>query len=484
VKRPAVLLAGPAVSGLIALAPLPGLAPQAHTLAAILACVVLYWILEPIPLPVTALVGTAVCVLAGVAPAKAVFAAYSHPIIFLFIGSFFLAEAMAVHGVDRRIACWMLSMRWIGGRPSRILLALGATTAVISMWISNTAATALILPVALGVLSTLERSTVQELGGFRIGLLLMLSYGATAGGMGTLIGTPPNLIGAGLIADEAGRPIPFLAWMAFGVPIMSLLLAAAWLLLDTLHRSPSATIAGLNDYVVLERAALGPWTRGQRNATIAFATAVALWVLPGFIGAGLGPDHPVTQWLDSRLPNELVALLSAALLFILPAAEDGTATLSWRQATDINWGIILLFGGGMAFGDLMSHTGLSSAVGTGFITTFGAGTIWTLTAVAIVAAILVSELTSNTASASMLVPLAIGIAQAAGVSPVPPAVGATLGASMGFALPVSTGPNAIVYGTTMIPMRRMIVAGLLFDAVGAVLIWLALRLVLPALGVG
>jgi sodium-dependent dicarboxylate transporter 2/3/5 len=188
-------------------------------------------------------------------------------------------------------------------------------------------------------------------------------------------------------------------------------------------------------------------------------------------------------WFDRRLPNELVALLAACLLFILPTDfKQGRFTLSWRQASDINWGTILLFGGGLAFGDLMVKTELSDTVGRGFVEYFGVSTLWSLTAVSIAVSVLVSELASNTASASMLVPLAIAIAQSAGVSPVPPALGACLGASLGFALPVSTPPNALVYGTGLVPMRSMVQAGILFDLLGAILIWVTLRLFCPLLG--
>src|SRR5437016_4388521 len=210
--------AGPLAAATVYFLPLPSLSPNAHMLAAIMAAVVIYWIAEPIPLPITALLGTAFCVLAGLGSAKSVFASYAHPIIFLFLGSFLLAEAMAVHGLDRRFAGWMLSFAWVVGRPRRILLAIGIVTALISMWVSNTATTALMLPIALGVLATIRETPANELGEFRIGLMLMLSYGATAGGMATIVGTPPNLIGTALIAQQAGVSISFVTWTAVGLP--------------------------------------------------------------------------------------------------------------------------------------------------------------------------------------------------------------------------------------------------------------------------
>jgi sodium-dependent dicarboxylate transporter 2/3/5 len=259
------------------------------------------------------------------------------------------------------------------------------------------------------------------------------------------------------------------------------MLLCAWFLL--LWRNPphAAEAAHAAEEISLRGTAV--WTQGQINACLAFGVAVVLWIVPGVLEALLGTEHSVIVWLNTHLPNELVALLAAGLLFVLPTdLQAGVFTLNWKQASNINWGIILLFGGGLAFGELMTKTGLSDAIGTGFVTVFGTSDLWSLTAVAILAGVLISELASNTASAAMLVPLVIAIAQADGVSPVVPALGVCLGASLGFALPVSTPPNAIVYGTGLIPMQSMIRTGVIFDLIGAILIWVILRIVCPLVG--
>jgi sodium-dependent dicarboxylate transporter 2/3/5 len=363
------------------------------------------------------------------------------------------------------------------------LLTIGIATAVISMWISNTAATALMLPIALGVITTLEASHTGGLKTYRIGVLLMLSYAATAGGLATIIGTPPNLIGAGMITEQLGVTISFLAWMGFGVPLAVLMMLLCWGILLWLNPAGVKSLPSLQAHLVEQRVSLGPWTTGQINACVAFSVALVLWIGPGLLAAALGPGSPLPTWLERHLPNETVALLAAGLLFFLPTdARAGEFTLSWKQAREVSWGTILLFGGGLAFGDLMVKTGLSETIGQGLVRLTGVETVWGLTAVAILMAVLVSELASNTASASMLVPVVIAIAQSAGVSAVPPALGVCLGASLGFALPVSTPPNAIVYGTGLVPIGRMIRAGLLFDLLGALMIWLTLRLVCPLLG--
>jgi sodium-dependent dicarboxylate transporter 2/3/5 len=477
------LLAGPLAAVLVLLAPLPALSPEAHRLAAIMLWVVCYWVTEPIPLPLTALLGTAACVLTGLGPARTVFASYAHPIIFLLLGSFLLAEAVAVHRLDRRFAAWMLAFPWVGGRPDRILLALALVTGCISMWISNTAATALMLPTALGILSTLPLLSEPSFGRYRTGLLLLLSYAATAGGVATIIGTPANMVGVALIAQETGLVIPFLTWMAVGMPLAGVLLLSAWSLIVWRFSAETPLLAGADRHLADQRQALGPWTRGQVNACAAFAVALVLWVVPGLLIAALGRVHPLSGWLNRHLPAEVVAILAAGLLFLLPVnLKTGRFTLSWKQAAEISWGTVRLLGGGIARGDLMVKTGLAEAFGRGIVEWVGVTEVWSLTGMAILAAVLVSELASNTASVSMLVPVIIGIAQSAGVSPVPPALGACLGASLGFTLPVSTPPNALVYGTGMVPIRSMIGAGLLYDLVGAALIWLALRLLCPLAG--
>ncbi len=231
------------------------------------------------------------------------------------------------------------------------------------------------------------------------------------------------------------------------------------------------------------RAEMGPWTAGQINAGIAFMTAVFLWTFPGMLTLVLGADHSLAVWFDDHLPEGVAALLAAGLLFVLPVdLRRGDLTLGWRDAARIDWGTILLFGGGLALGAQMFQTGLSEAIGEGFVELFEVHTLWGITAMAILVGIFTSELTSNTASATMVVPVMMAIAASAGVSPIPPALGACLGASFGFMLPVSTPPNAIVYGSGLVPITRMVRAGLLFDLLGFVLIWVALRILCPLLG--
>ena len=474
------IVLGPLLGLVLYFFPLFQVSASAQTLTGIMAWVGIYWITEPIPIPVTALLGVAACIVLGVASAKEAFAPFGHPVIFLLLGSFLLAQAMMIHGVDRRVALWFLSRRSVNRSPARILVAFGAITAFVSMWISNTAATAMMFPIALGILASLQRAGVRTSGTYGTGLMLMIAYAASVGGIGTLIGTPTNLIGAGIIQNRLTIKLSFLDWMGFGLPILGVSFLALTGLLLLFHRPPRADTTAFASMIRHEREGLGPWRRGEINAAIAFAVAVILWVLPGAVGLVFGVESPHARWVEHHLPEGVVALLAAGLLFLLPVDyRAGEGTLSWKDAVRIDWGTIVLFGGGLALSDLMFKTGLSAAFGQAFMQAFQVEALWGLTLMAIAMGVLMSELASNTASASMVVPLAIAIAQSAGIDPLLPALGACLGASFGFMLPISTPPNAIVYASGLIPIVKMMRAGIIFDLVGVVLIWGMLRIAGP-----
>lgn len=473
-----------------------GLTPQGRTLAAILAGVASMWVSEVIPLPATALLGAALCVLLGVARVDVVLAHFGNPIIFVFLGGFMIARAMSVHGLDRRIALGFLSIPLIGSTRAGMLAGLGIVTAVLSMWVSNTATAAMMMPIALGMLSALHRMGGSEgpmdarRWPFATAMMLMVAYGASIGGIGTPVGSPPNLIGIGLLRKSVGVEITFFQWMTLCVPLLILMGVALFAILYLLHRQPQPPKredgAQVLEYIRSERARLGPWTLGQINTSFAFGVAVMLWITPGLLElpgiASLDGARAVAAWFKLHLPESIVALLAACLLFLLPTRlREGEFTLSWHDAQRIDWGTILLFGGGLALGSLMFDTGVAEAMGRGLTSTLLGehASVWTLTAISIALAIILSEATSNTAAANMVVPVVIAIAQGAGVDPVPPALGAVLGASYGFMLPVSTPPNAIVYGSGLVPLSRMMRAGLVLDGVGFVIIWGGLRAIYP-----
>ncbi len=489
-RRTVGLFLGPLVGATIYVLPL-ALQPKAHALAAILGLVVTWWMTEPIPIPVTALLGVVLCILAGIAPALQALAPFADPTIFLFLGSFVLARAMAVHRLDRRFAFGIMSLGWVGGSTLRLLFVYGAIAAVASMWISNTATTAMMFPIGLGIVGAMgdmigRRSGVRPAHlRFGTGMMLMTAYAASAGGIGTPIGTPPNLIGIAIIEKSIGVKIHFFQWMAIAVPCLIVMYVVLFLLLYRLEKPEVGTIEGAREYVRGELSKLGPWTRGEKNTVVVFGLAVSLWVLPGFLAFIYGATSDQLKGFNSRMPEAAVAIICAALLFLLPVDwSKRTFTLTWAQASRIDWGTLLLFGGGISLGNLMFGTGLAEAIGKGLLALTGASSVAGITFAAIVVAILVSEATSNTASANMIVPVMISLTMAAGLNPIAPAVGATLAASWGFMLPVSTPPNAIVYGSGMVPITRMIRAGFLFDLVGAITIWVTVMLMLPLVGLG
>ncbi|MBI5178985.1 MAG: anion permease, partial [Nitrospinae bacterium] len=318
---------------------------------------------------------------------------------------------------------------------------------------------------------------------FNTGLLLAIAYAALIGGIGTPIGTPPNLIGIGMLDKLANFKIPFYVWMQLAVPIMLVMLALMIALLYALHRPPALEIAGLSKFIAGRKGELGVWTRGQKNTLIAFSLAILLWVLPGIVAALAGSNSEFYKLLDAHLHEESVSLIAAILLFLMPVDwAKREFTLTWKDAVQIDWGTILLFGGGLALGGLIFSTGLADVMGNAIIETTGVQSVWGITAIATGLAIIITEFTSNTATANMLAPLIISVASTAGISPVPPVIGVCLGASMAFMLPVSTPSNAIVYGSGRVPIAAMIRAGILLDVTGFFVINAGLRLLCPLLG--
>jgi sodium-dependent dicarboxylate transporter 2/3/5 len=471
-RRTVGLIAGPIVLGVLLLTPMPVSIP-AHRLGAILAMMVVLWMTEALPLSVTAIIGPVLAIVFQVAPARVAFAPFADPIIFLFIGSFMLAESMFVHGLDRRIAFGALSSRAVGSSATRILFAYGAVSAGISMWISNTATTAMMFPIGLSIVAHLTegRESDSQSREFATAMMLMAAFAASVGGMATPIGTPPNLIGIGMLSRIAHVEISFFQWMLLGVPIV--LLVFGFLVAYFSLRGLRGLTLGERDAQRIrdELRRLGPLSVGQRNTLIAFGATVALWLLPGILAiVGLGTTRFARLYAAS-VPESVAAMSGAILLFVLPVSWRARRfTLTWEEAVKIDWGIILLFGGGLAMGELAFSTGLAEAIGRGVTSWLPAHSVFSLTVLFTAIAIVMSEAASNTASANMIVPVAIAVAQAAGINPLEPALGATLGASMGFMMPISTPPNAIVYSSGHVPITAMIRHGIALDIVGFVVI--------------
>jgi sodium-dependent dicarboxylate transporter 2/3/5 len=481
-RRTVGLALGPLLFAVVLALPASSLSPPAHRLAAIFVWVVVYWVAEVLPVAVTAVMASVLCVLLGIAPASRVFGAYGDPIIFLFIGSFILAEAMRETGLDRRFAFALLRHPAATRTPGLLMATIGFVTWVISLWVSNTATTAIMLPVGLGILRSLGKIGDPAQGRYPIGLMLMLTW-ASSVAVGIPIASPPNLIAIGMIRELAGRRLTFFDWVAVTMPLAIVMLILCWIILRYRYASGTESNGDVGAYVATERARLGAWSRAEVNVAATFALAGFLWMFPGAVAMVTSPDAPIPRFFEAHIPESVVALIAAILLFVLPAQSGARGTITWKQAANIDWGTVLLFGGGLSLGRLMFDTKLAEVMGRAVVDVAGADSLWTLTAVAIVLGIVLSETSSNTASASMIIPMIIAVAASTGISPIPPVIGAALGASFGFMLPVSTPPNAIVYGSGLVPLREMITSGIWLDVAGAVIIWIGLRILCPLFGV-
>ena len=456
---------------------------QAHRTAAILATMVVLWVTEALPLAATALLGPVLAVMMQVAPAREVFAPFADPIIFLFIGGFMIAQAMFVHGVDRRIAYTALSMPAVGSSAFRLLLTYGLVCTGLSMWISNTAATAMMFPIGLSIVAHLARAGVAhpvQIRNFALAMMLMTAFGASIGGIGTPVGTPPNLIGIGMLEQIVNVRVTFFQWMLLGIPVVLVLFAVLLLQFYVTSVKGLPVTTGSTELVRQELTQLGALSRGQRNVLFAFAVTVTLWVTPGLF-ALVGLDQSgFARTYAAAMPEAVAAILGALLLFVLPIDWRARRfTMTWDEAAKIDWAVVLLYGGGLAMGELAFQTGLAQALGEGLTSWLPSHSTLTLTVIFTASAIVLSEAASNTASANMIVPISIAVAQAAGVRPLEPVLGATLGASMGFMMPISTPPNAIVYSSGYVPIGKMMRHGLLLDIIGFCVIVAVVMLLAP-----
>jgi sodium-dependent dicarboxylate transporter 2/3/5 len=448
----------PLIGILLLLLPVP-VSPEGHRMLAIVGFSSTLWITEAIPLPATALLAAVLTILLGVASATDVLVIFADPIIFLFIGSFILAEAMHVHRLDRRFAHGILRLKWVRAKSGRILFAFSAIAFVISMWVSNTATTAMMYPIALSIIAAFPQKKI--VGPF---ILLLTSFSASIGGMGTPVGTPPNLIGIGFLRNLAHESISFPGWMKFALPI-------AFLTFVAIYWTMRATLAkDLKNREIEELPAEvydAPTRKAQNNVAVAFGITVFLWLLPSLVGLFGGNQ----DWWESRIPESVAALIGALILFLLPVNwRERKFTITWAEAQNINWGIILLFGGGLVIGKFLFKTGVAQVLGDSLASIFPFHSEFAYVLLFTILAVFISEFTSNTASANLILPICIAVSQGAAINPYKPALAATLASSLGFMLPISTAPNAIVFGSGLISIRTMVRYGIALDLIGALIV--------------
>jgi len=440
--------------------------PQpADRVAAVAVLMAILWIGEAIPIPATALLPVVLFPLLGVMPVGSATANYAHHLVFLFLGGFWIAAAVERCGLHRRIALHVLQL--MGSRADRIVLGFMAATAFLSMWLSNTATTMMMLPIAIAVAAHLNTSPHTPFGR---SLMLGIAYAASIGGVATLIGTPPNAVLAGIVEKTQGLSIGFWPWMQFGVPLAVLMLLLCWWYLThfaaKLHQTRAVQSTRL---IADELNALGRMSPAEYRVLTVFSTVSLLWIFKGLIP--LSKEYSIT---DSS-----IAIAGALTLFIIPCGIKGQgALLDWRSAAGIPWDVLILFGGGFALAQGFQQSGLTGWIGSQL--DFLNQVHWSVLIVAVaLVTIFLTELTSNTATASMLLPIVAGLAAAAGHEALLPMVATALAASFAFMLPVATPPNAIVFASRQITMAEMARAGILMNLIGLVLITLAVSLWLP-----
>lgn len=493
-RRTIGLFLAPVLAVVFLLLPLD-IPPQQQTLAGVLLGVIVLWVTEPVPIPIGGLLGVAIIVFLGVAPVDDVLGPFGSSTVFTFIGAFILAQAMLKHGLARRFAFKILALPRVGQSTTGVILAFGAITCLLSAFVSNTATVAMLLPTAIGIIGVIAK-ILQAQGKveddfdplrLKVGaaIMLMLAYSASVGGLLTPVGSPPNLIGRGLIEEATGEKISFGQWMVLAAPICLAMFLVLALVLIKLNKPELKHIDGVSEYVAEQRAEMGNLSRAEKNTLVAFGITVSLWILPGVIALIFGNDSDIYTTISDRLDEGTVAVFGAALLFLLPTDwEQREFTLRWKDAAAIDWGTVVLFGTGIIFGSLLADTGLAETIGTSVADGLGFTSVIAITIFAVLLAIVVSETTSNTAAAAVVVPIIIPIAVAAGVNPFVPALAATFAASFGFMLPVSTPQNAIVYGSGAVPITTMMRSGITFDIAGAILIVALLPAMVAVLGLG
>ena len=427
-----------------------GLGAAAAITAGVTALCAVWWVLEPIHIAATSLIPFAVFPLTGVVGHREVAGAYGHTLILLLLGGFILSAAVEKSGAHRRIALGMV--RLTGGRDRRLVLGFMLASAACSMWISNTATTLMLLPVALAALEGRSREV-------EVAVLLGIAYAASIGGIATPIGTPPNIIFMGIYQEQTGNEITFLSWMSVGVPIVVLMIPIAWLYLT---RKLARETGELPAATAIARP--GPITSAEVRVLAVFGVTALAWV---FRGAPAGGWSELLGVAGSA-GDATVALAAVVALFLIPDGA-GSRLLDWETAEKIPWGLLILFGGGIAIAGAFESSGLSAAIGSGLEELASLPAVVMIGAVALAVTFL-TEITSNTATTTLLMPMLAAAGIAAGLDPAMLMVPAAISASCAFMLPVATAPNAIMFGTGRVTTARMASEGFGLNLAGAVVI--------------
>ncbi len=422
--------------------------PEAIVITAVVAWLcMLWWIFEPLPIPVTSLLPIAVFPISGVLTSEQVGASVGSPLIILLLGGFLLSRGMESTGAHHRIALSVVNL--VGGhKPRRLVLGFMIAGALLSMWISNTASILMLMPVALAVLASCsDRNSLAA------PLLLGLAWSCSIGGLGTPIGTPPNLILVQVYEENTAQTISFGQWMSWGMPVVLTLLPLAWWWVTR----------AVPRELDIQVPAVGPWRSAERRVLVVFGLTAVAWITRA------EPFGGWQTWLDLPAANDAsVALLAVVALFVV-RDDQGEPLIDWAKASQIPWGVLLLFGGGICLARAFVASGLSAQVGDA-LTAVAALPVFAMMLLLALAVTFLTEATSNTATTALLMPVLAAVALAVEIDPLWLMVPAAMSASCAFMLPVATAPNAVVFGSGELPIRRMVREGFALNLIGALLI--------------
>lgn len=459
------------------------LSADARFVAAIASLMAVWWMTEAVPLAATSLLPIILVPALTQRSVGETTASYSSPIVFLFLGGFLIAIAMEKWGLHRRIA--LLTLRQVGISARRIVLGMMLATGFLSMWVSNTATTLMMLPIGFSVLSLVsgrgmsggaaQSSVAAQMAAnpqverFGVCLVLAIAWSASMGGLGTLLGSPPNAIIAGYASDELGVDIGFVDWMILGVPLAFTFIGIGWLLMTrVLYRFDLDEIPGGEKLISDEIGKLGRMSQGERMVALVFGSAAFLWIVPGLLSE-LPAINAALPWLG-KLNDAAIAIAAGLALFLIPGRGTNEMVLDWKDAeSGLPWGVLLLFGGGLSLAGAVAGTGLDDWFGQQ-VSGLSALPIVLLVASVVTIVLFLTEVTSNTATAATFIPVLGGVAMGVGVDPMGLLVPAALAATCAFMLPVGTPPNAIAFSTGAVTISQMARGGFILNLIGIALI--------------
>lgn len=469
VRRHGGLLAVPPVAAWLLFAPMPAaMTLEMRAVAALAAVMAILWVSEAIPLAATALLPLVVLPVAGVATAAQAAGAFANDLVFLFLGGFVLANGVERSGIHRRLA--LAVRRLVGASQAALVGGMMAATAFVSLWISNTAAALLMMPVALAVAGPGGPAAAP----FRTAMAIGVALAASIGGMGTPIGSTPNLLFVTTMAEVHHVRTSFAWWLAWGLPLVVVLTTAAWaMLVGVFHPLRGARAPGSAEELAAEQATLGAWSGEERLVALTFGAAIVAWI---------AREPVLSAWLPG-LTDGTIAIAAALVLFALPLAwRPLRFTLDWESGGKLPWDVILLLGGGLSLAEGIARTGLDRVLVGGM---GGAADLpaWALALGLMAAGLILSEVASNTAAAALLLPIAAALAAARGLDPLTLMLPVTLAASLGYMLPAATPPNALALGTGHVRPADLARVGAVMDLIGLVAILAACyALAFPLLG--